>query len=188
VHGRQNGASRGLAIYGLLLQLYPRAYLRRHREELLQNFQDLEQALSSRTALWRLIAKDLAVSLWSEFTRTFSGQTTIRFAILSLMLAIVHRYPGQREQAAWTFCFGYALGWFAGWFGWRWRMSSCSESPRFVRSFRGQAVILLGAITVVLAAGTLFADFQKRLVFASCYGATIAWFAGWWVNHRRVRL
>lgn len=185
-HVRQGGASRGLAIYGLLLELYPRAYLRRHREELLQNFQDLEQALPSRTELWCLIAKDLAISLRSELSRTLAGQTTIRFAILSLMLVLVHRYPG-REQAAWTFCVGYAPGWFTGWFGWRWRISSCSGPPGFVRSFRGQAVMLVGAITMVLA-GTLFADFEKRLVFAFCYGAAIAWFAGWWVNHRRAGL
>ena len=186
-HERQKDASRGLAIYGLLLELYPRAYLRQHRAELLQNFQDLEQALPSKTALWCLIAKDLAVSLRSELTQTFSGQTTVRFAILCLMLAIVHRYPAQREQAAWIFCFGYALGWFAGWFGWRWRMSSSSGSPAFIRSFRAQAAMLLGVIIIVLAAGTLLADFEKRLVFAFCYGTAIAWFAGWWVNHRRVR-
>ena len=60
---RNNGGSPGLALYRLLLQLYPPAYLRRHRAELLQNFQDLERAMPSSLALWLFIAKDLAVSL-----------------------------------------------------------------------------------------------------------------------------
>jgi hypothetical protein len=93
-HEREKGASRGLVIYGLLLWLYPHAYLRRHREELLQNFRDLERELPAKTALWCLIAKDLFISLGSELSRTLAGQTAIRFAILSLMLVIVHRVPG----------------------------------------------------------------------------------------------
>jgi hypothetical protein len=48
--------------------------------------------------------------------------------------------------------------------------------------------MLLAAIIIVLAAGILLPDFQKRLVFASCYGVAIAWFAGWWGNYRRLRL
>ena len=178
-----HGACRQLAIYGLLLKLYPRAYLKRHRAELLQNFQDLEQQLPSKAALWRFVARDLAVSLPAEFMRTLWGQTAIRFAILSLMPLIAQRYPG-REHAVWTFCCGYALGWFAGWFGWHWRMSADSGSPGFVRSFRGQAVMLLGAIAIVLAAGILFPELQKRLVFASCYGTVLAWLSAWWRNHR----
>ena len=68
--GQENGPSRGRAIYGLLLELYPRAFLRRHREQLLQNFQDLERDLPSKAALWCLIARDLIVSLRAEFVRT----------------------------------------------------------------------------------------------------------------------
>lgn len=177
-----------LAIYGLLLELYPSAYLRRHREELLQNFQDIEQELPSKAALWCFIAQDLAVSLRSEFIRTFSGQTTIVFTILGLMLAIAHRYPGKHEPYIWVSCFGYALGWFAGWFGCQWRMSSSSRSPSFVRSFRGQAAMLLCAITMVLATAMLFQDVQERLVLASCYGAALAWITGWGKNKRRMSL
>lgn len=187
-HEREKGASRGRVIYGQLLRLYPRAYLRRHRDELLQNFQDLERELPAKTSLWCLIVKDLLISLWSERCRTLGGQTAIRFAILSLMLLMVHRYPGPREHSAWTFCVGYAPGWFAGWFGWQWRMSSSRRSRGAFRSFRGQAVMLLVAITLVLAAGMLFPDLQQRLVFASCYGVAIAWLGGWWGNARRLRL
>ncbi|MDE2448640.1 MAG: hypothetical protein KGO22_06700 [Gammaproteobacteria bacterium] len=181
--GRWHGALRPLAVYGLLLELYPRRYLRRHRAELLQNFRDLEQELPSKAALWRFVGKDLVVSLGAEHMRTLWGQTAIRFAILSVMLVIAQRYPA-REHSIWTFCCGYALGWFTGWFGWHWRMSAGSGLPGFARSFRGQAVLLLGAIAIVLAAGTLFPDLQKRLVFAACYGTVIAWLSAWWRNHR----
>lgn len=186
VHGRENGASRSLAIYRRLLQLYPRAYLLRHREELLRNFQDLERDFPSKAALWCLIAKDLAVSLQSQFMRTLWGQTAIRFAILSLMLAIATRHPGQHEQSAWTFCFGYVLGWFAGWLGRHWRMRSNSEPPSFVRSFSGQAAMLVGTITVVLATAKLCPGLQESLAFAFCYAGALAWFSGWWGNYRRL--
>jgi len=61
-----NGTSRSLAIYGLLLGLYPRPYLQRHRAEMLQNFQDLEQASPSKSALWLLIERDLLDKLRSK--------------------------------------------------------------------------------------------------------------------------
>lgn len=182
--GREEGPSRSLAVYGLLLELYPRAYLRRHREELLQNFQDLEREFPSKAALWRLIGKDLAVSLRAELVRTFLGQTTIRFGILSLMLLIVGRHAGLSEQAAWIFCFGYALGWLGGWLGRSWRTRSSRGSPGFIRSFSGQAAVLVGAITIVLATAKLFPGLQERLVIAFCYAAVLAWLSGWWANHR----
>lgn len=180
----KKGPSRSLAIYGLLLGLYPRAYLRRHREELLQNFQDLEREFASKAALWRLIAKDLIVSLRTEHFRTLWGQTAIRFAILSLMLAAASRYRGVRADAAWIFCCGYALGWFAGWFGRRWRTQSSSESRGFIRSFSGQAAMLAGVVTGVLAAAKLFTDLQETLALAFCYAAALAWLSGWWANYR----
>lgn len=182
--GRQTGPSRSLAIYGLLLELYPRAYLRRHRKELLQNFQDLERQFPSKATLWRLIGRDLVVSLRAELVRTFLGQTAIRFAILSLMLLLVGRHAGVSERAAWMFCLGYALGWFGGWFGRRWRLRSSRESPGFIRSFSGQAAALVGAIIIVLATAKLFPGLQERLVIAFCYAAALAWLSGWWGNYR----
>jgi hypothetical protein len=180
--------SRSLAIYGLLLELYPREYLRRHREELLQNFQDLEQDLPSKTALWCFVAKDLAISFRSEVIRTFWAQTTMAFTVLSLVVAIAHRHPGRHEPYIWDFCFGYAFGWFAGWSGWNWRMNPSSRSPSFLRSFRGQATMLLCVITIVLVATSIFPYFQKGYVIASCYGAATAWITGWGKNKQRTRL
>jgi hypothetical protein len=175
-------------IYGLLLQLYPRTYLQRHREELLQNFQDLEQELPSRAAVWWFIARDLAVSLRSELSRTFWGQTAIVFTLLSLLLAIAHLHPGKLEPYLWSCSCGYALGWFAGWFGWNWRMTSGGRSPRFVRSFHGQAAMVVCTVTIVLATAQLFPDLQARLVLAGCYGAALAWITGWCKSSRRMSL
>jgi hypothetical protein len=185
---RQRGGSRSLAIYSLLLEVYPPAYLRRHREELLQNFQDLEEEFPSTAALWCFVARDLAVSLRSEFIRTFRGQTTMVLTILSLIVAIAQRHHGKPESYIQGICSGYALGWFAGWFGFNWRMNSSSRFPSFIRSFRGQAAILLCAITIVLTTATLFPDLSERLVVVTCYGTALAWITGWWKNYRRGKL
>ncbi len=182
--GRSHGRSRSLVIYGLLLEAYPRAYLRRHREELLQNFRDLEQEFPSTAALWCFVARDLVVSLRSQFIRTFWGQTAMVVAILSLIVAIAHGHHGKQESYIRGCCSGYVLGWFAGWFGFNWRTISSSRFPSFVRSFRGQAAILLCVITIVLATATLFPGLPERLVLATCYGTALAWFTGWWKNYR----
>ena len=44
--------SRSLAVYGFLLRMYAPDFLARHRAEMLQNFEDLENASSSTAALW----------------------------------------------------------------------------------------------------------------------------------------
>lgn len=187
-HQRQRSKSRSLVLYGLLLEAYPRAYLRRHREELLQNFQDLERDSSSTTALWRLILKDLAVSLRSEILRSFLGQTALVFTILGLLLELAHERSGKHEPFIWSCFSGYVLGWFAGWFGFDWRMSVSSRFPSFVRSFGGQAAMLLCSMTIALATAAHFPDVQERLVLAFCYGTALAWVSGWWKSRRRMSL
>jgi len=62
-----------LVVYCLLLKLDPRPFVRIHREELLQDFQDLEQQSPSRSALWHFIASDLAASIWSGVTPIVLG-------------------------------------------------------------------------------------------------------------------
>jgi hypothetical protein len=49
----QSRTFRSLAIYGLLLELYPRPYLQQHRAEMLQDFQEVAQTLPSKAGLWR---------------------------------------------------------------------------------------------------------------------------------------
>jgi hypothetical protein len=51
-----------LSLYARLLELYPSAFLRQHRAEMLQNFADLEEVAASKAALWLLIGKDLTMS------------------------------------------------------------------------------------------------------------------------------
>ena len=58
------GGSRSLALYALLLKLYPTEFRRQHCAEMLQNFEDLERAASSRSALWtRILASALGETL-----------------------------------------------------------------------------------------------------------------------------
>src|ERR1700755_3225023 len=58
--------TRSQAVYGFLLGLYAPEFLARHRAEMLQNFEDLENASSSRAALWLLVGKDLLLSIVSR--------------------------------------------------------------------------------------------------------------------------
>jgi hypothetical protein len=91
-----SGSSRSLAIYGVLLELYPREYLQQHRAEMLQNFEDLERASSSRAALWLFIGRDLAISLGGRFTRTLSGQTALLLLVLAILI-VETPVPGQGQ-------------------------------------------------------------------------------------------
>lgn len=111
--------SRSLAIYRWLLQLYPAEYLRRHRAEMLQNFEDLQHASPSLAALWLLIGRDLMVSLKSHYMpRSFWGQTTLMLVILAMVLAVLRLSASYHYfMGAATVCYGFVIGWFAGWLG-----------------------------------------------------------------------
>jgi hypothetical protein len=77
----QKARSRSLAMYALLLELYAPEFLARHRAEMLQNFEDLEHNLSSKTALWLLIGKDIMFSLISRnIPKSLWGQTDVHRA------------------------------------------------------------------------------------------------------------
>lgn len=82
---------------------------------------------------------------------------------VSRPLVLARGCPGLREHSIWSFCFGYTLGWFAGWLGCHWRMTPSSGPPGFSRSLPGQAAMLVGAITLVLAAAKLFPDPQELM-------------------------
>jgi hypothetical protein len=168
--------SRSLAIYGLLLELYPRAYLRQHRAEMLQNFADLELASRSKAALWLFIGKDLALSLRAHFTQTFWGQTAIVLIFLATLLAAAELHPGQRERSIWGFCCGYVSGWFAGWLGKCWRVRP--HIPAHARSLPGKAVIL-SALLLVFVVARGYNSPQEHFVQALCYGAWLGWIAAW---------
>jgi len=183
----QNGASRSLAIYGLLLELYPRPYLQQHRAEMLQNFQDLEQSSPSKAELWLFLAKDLAVSLPSQFTKTLWGQTAIVVIVLAVLLAYTKRHGAAREHPVEGFCYGYILGWFAGWFGERWQASSVSRFPAGIRSLPAQAMVVVVVLVLVIAVAKVVSGAQNHVIWALCYGFLLAWIAGWIGNRWQTR-
>jgi hypothetical protein len=81
--------SRSLRFYARLLQLYPPTFLQRHRAEMLQNFADLENAAESQAALWLLIAKDLAMSLISQFFGSQLGRYVRSVFVAWILLFVV---------------------------------------------------------------------------------------------------
>jgi uncharacterized membrane protein len=115
----QKTRSRSLAIYAFLLELYAPEFLEQHRAELLQNFEDFENASSSNAALWLFIGEDLMISLISRnIPKSFWGQTTLMFLILAIVLAVLHIFTShQYFLGAMTVCYGFVIGWFAGWLG-----------------------------------------------------------------------
>jgi hypothetical protein len=81
--------SRSLRLYSRLLELYPLAFLQRHRAEMLQNFVDLEDAAASKAALWLLIGKDLTISLISHFFASRLGNYVVAVLVTwTLIFAI----------------------------------------------------------------------------------------------------
>ena len=78
-----------LRLYARLLQLYPPAFLERHRAEMLQNFADLEDAADSKVKLWLLIGKDLAMSLISHFFESRLGNYVIAVLVAWILLFVI---------------------------------------------------------------------------------------------------
>jgi hypothetical protein len=78
--------SRSLRLYARLLELYPPAFLQRHRAEMQQNFADLEDAVASQAALWLLIGKDLTMSLVPLFFASRLGRYVIAVLVAWLLL------------------------------------------------------------------------------------------------------
>ena len=89
VHTGRNIRSRSRAVYGFLLGLYAPEFLARHRAEMLQNFEDLENASSSKAALWLLIGEDLMLSFISrQIPKSFWGHTAPILAMLAVVFGI----------------------------------------------------------------------------------------------------
>jgi CubicO group peptidase (beta-lactamase class C family) len=85
----QSTRSRSLAVYGFLLGIYAPEFLARHRAEMLQNFEDLEHASSSKAALWLLIGEDLMRSLISrKIPKSFWGHAAPLVIVLTVALGI----------------------------------------------------------------------------------------------------
>jgi hypothetical protein len=87
--------SRSVRLYARLLNLYPPAFLQRHRAEMLQNFADLEDAAPSKAQLWLLIGKDLTMSLISQFFASRLGGYVIAVLVTwALLFAIGYFFYG----------------------------------------------------------------------------------------------
>ncbi|MEH2528654.1 CubicO group peptidase (beta-lactamase class C family) [Bradyrhizobium sp. AZCC 2176] len=81
--------SRSLAVYGFLLRLYAPDFLARHRAEMLQNFEDHENASSSKAALWLHIGEDLMLSLISRnIPKSVWGRAAPMFVLLVAVFAV----------------------------------------------------------------------------------------------------
>ena len=108
--------SRSLAIYALLLKLYAPEFLDQHRAEMLQNFEDIKNS-SSKAELWLLIGKDLMSSLISRsIPKSLWGQTVVMFAVLAIVLGVLSAFTSHHYfMGAITVCYGFVIGWFAGW-------------------------------------------------------------------------
>jgi hypothetical protein len=85
----QEKVSRSLRLYERLLELYPPAFLQRHRAEMLQNFADLESAAETKAKLWLLIGKDLAMSLIAHFFESRLGHYVIAVLFTWLLLFVI---------------------------------------------------------------------------------------------------
>ena len=81
--------SRSLRLYARLLELYPPAFLQRHRAEMLQNFADLEHASASKAALWLMIGKDLMMSLTSHLFASRLGNYVIGVLAAWILLFVI---------------------------------------------------------------------------------------------------
>src|SRR6516225_11261571 len=81
--------SRSLRLYARLLELYPPSFLERHRAEMLQNFADLEDAETSKTALWLLIGKDLTMSLIPHFFSSRLGNYVVAVVFTWILLFVI---------------------------------------------------------------------------------------------------
>jgi hypothetical protein len=105
-------ASRSLRLYARLLELYPPAFLQRHRAEMLQNFADLEEAAASKAALWLLIGKDLTMSLMSQFFASRLGRYVIGVLVAWLLLFTIgyFRYGSTPGHPALHVFGGFLLG------------------------------------------------------------------------------
>src|SRR4029450_1563544 len=108
---------RSLVVSALLLELYAPEFLAQHRAEMLQNFEDLENASSSKAALWLLIGEDLMLSLISRnIPKSLWGQTALMFIVLAVVLAVLRAFTSQHYfMGAVTVCYGFVIGGLAGW-------------------------------------------------------------------------
>jgi CubicO group peptidase (beta-lactamase class C family) len=88
-------------VYRFLLGLYAPEFLARHRAEMLQNFEDLENASSSKATLWLLIGKDLMLSLVSRnIPKSLWGRAVPMFVVLVAALGMWRAFAYDAAPAS----------------------------------------------------------------------------------------
>jgi hypothetical protein len=104
--------SRSLRLYARLLELYPPAFLQRHRAEMLQNFADFEDAATSKAALWAHMGKDLTMSLISHFFASRLGRYVIGVLVAWIVVFVIgyFRYGSTPGHPALHVFGGFLLG------------------------------------------------------------------------------
>ncbi len=78
--------SRSPKLYERLISFYPPSYLTRHRDELLQNFEDLECDMGSKKLFWAFIISDFIKSLFQEYMNYIKNHHWAKFAIAAVVI------------------------------------------------------------------------------------------------------
>ncbi len=76
-------------LYILLLRLYPSSYRKRHGDEMIQIFEDLERENDSSVALWLFLLKDLCISLPLQYMEYFKRSKKLQLSIPAVLIAIL---------------------------------------------------------------------------------------------------
>ncbi len=151
--------SRSLRLYARLLELYPPLFLQRHRAEMLQNFADLEDAAASKTALWLLIGKDLAVTLMSDFFGSRLGHYMIAVFVTWILIFTIGYFfygPTPGHPALHAFA-GFLPGMLAMYFATRLCGTPQKRISHFFRSrFDTYVISVFVAWTLLFVVGYYF--------------------------------
>jgi hypothetical protein len=108
--------------------------------------------------------------------------------VLAVVLVYTEHHAVARRHPTEACCFGYILGWFAGWFGKQWQASSISRAPSYIRSFLAQAMIVVSALGLVIAVAEAGSPTQSHvIIWTLCYGVLLAWGPGWLGSRRQAR-
>ncbi len=90
-HTKQNESR----LYEKLIYLYPPSYRKRHCQELLQNFEDLERDIGSRRFLWAFVVSDFIKSLGQQYMEYIKHNRWAQFALAAVIILMI--FMGQQR-------------------------------------------------------------------------------------------
>lgn len=104
MNAKPHSLSRSPGFYERLISLYPSSYLTKHREELLQNFEDLERDMGSRKLFWTFVVGDFIKSLFYEYMHYIKNhrwaQIAVVFVIILAAVAIWQAVTLQKAHSS----------------------------------------------------------------------------------------